>query len=308
MIKFIQKDNALRAIAMPCACRFALARGECAGTLQKKRLVKLQTAKNRKRPLIKFIGFMLCAAVIIAVCYVVFFSNSENSDFIEVVNSKAISANILLINATEESASSSYSAGQSGVIFKRENEKYYVLTALHGIPIEPESNNVKFLVLGYDQPEYKDAGLHIGHKAYYSQFPEAVLEYYDEVYDLAVISFLSENEYTVLSIASEQPKHGESVAAIGNPHTGNRNTVTTGKITSKKPVPFGDEAGKNQHSIIQHSAKSSIGFSGGALLNTDMAIVGINLGAGENIFHQFKVGKAMPCDKILDFLAAWNKC
>jgi len=263
--------------------------------------------KNGKRPLIKYIGVMLCAAVIIAVCYVVFFSNSENLDFIEAVNSKAISANILLINATEESSSISYSAGQSGVIFKRENEKYYVLTALHGIPIEPELNNVKFLVLGYDQPEYKDAGLHIGLKAYYSQFPEAVIEYYDEAYDLAVISFLSENEYTILSIASEQPKHGAPVAAIGNPHTGNRNTVTTGKITSKKPVPFGDEAGKNQHSIIQHSAKSSIGFSGGALLNRNMAIVGINLGAGENIFHQFKVGKAMPCDKILDFLAAWNK-
>jgi S1-C subfamily serine protease len=63
----------------------------------------------------------------------------------------------------------------------------------------------------------------------------------------------------------------------------------------------------NQYNIIQHSAKSSIGFSGGALLNKDMEIVGISLGAGENIFHQFKVGKAMPCDKILDFLAAWNR-
>ena len=262
--------------------------------------------KTKKRQLTKCIILLLCAAIAITVVFSVFLSGSEDFEFIEAVNNKAISANILLINATEESASISYSAGQSGVIFKRENEKYYVLTALHGIPIEPESNNVKFLVLGYDQPEYKEAGLHIGLKAYYSQFPEAVLEYYDEAYDLAIISFLSEKEYTVLSIALEQPKHGEPVAAIGNPHTGNRNTVTTGKITSKKPVPFGDEAGKNQHSIIQHSAKSYIGFSGGALLNRNMEIVGINLGAGENIFHQFKAGKSMPCDKILDFLTAWN--
>ena len=259
--------------------------------------------KNRKH---KYIALVLCAAVIIAGFCAVFFSGGEDLEFIEAVNRKAVSANILLINATEESASISYSAGQSGVIFKRENDQYYALTALHGIPIKSDSTDTKLIVLGYDQPEYQEAGVHVGLKAYYSQFPEAVLEYYDEAYDLAVISFQSEYDYSVLAIAPEPPKNGEPVAVIGNPHVGKRNSVTTGKITSKTPVPFGDEAGKNQHNIIQHSAKSSMGYSGGALLNKDMEIAGINLGAGENIFHQFKVGKAMPCDKILEFLAAWN--
>jgi S1-C subfamily serine protease len=192
------------------------------------------------------------------------------------------------------------------VIFKRKHDRYYVMTALHGIPIEPESINTKYLVLGYDQLTYGEADVNIGFGAYYSQFPVAVLEYFDEAYDLAVISFLSENDYAVLSISTKPPVYGEPVASIGNPHEGNRNTVTTGKITSRKPVPFGDEEGKNQHNIILHSAKSSTGFSGGALLNRDMEIVGITLGASENIFRQFKVGKAMPCDKILDFLTPWN--
>jgi S1-C subfamily serine protease len=261
--------------------------------------------KNRKYPLIMHIVIMLCPAVIIAVCYGVFFSNGEDLDFIETVNSRAVSANILLINVTEESNAVSYSAGQSGVIFKRENGKYYVLTALHGIPIDNESSDTRFLVLGYDQPAYGVADVTVGIVQYYSQFPEASLEYYDAAYDLAVISFHTENNYTVLPIASEPPKYNMPVAAIGNPHSGNRNTVTTGRVTSRNPVPFGDGAGENQHNIIQHSSKMSVGFSGGALLNKNLEIVGINLGAGENVFRQFRIGKAMPCDKILDFLAAW---
>jgi len=253
---------------------------------------------------------ILCALAILGGAHFLFVSDREGLDFIEAVNSEAISANILLINVTEESGLTSYSSGQSGVIFKRENGKYYVLTALHGVPIEAESNGTKFLVLGYDQPSHEKAytsHAYMGLEAHYSQFPEAGLEYYDEAYDLAVISFQSEAEYPILPIASESPKYGEPVAAIGNPQAGNRNTVTTGKITSKNPVPFGDKAGENQHSIIQHSAKTFIGFSGGALLNKDLEIIGINLGAGENVFRQFRTGKAMPCDKILDFLAAWNK-
>ncbi|MDR0295594.1 MAG: S1C family serine protease [Prevotellaceae bacterium] len=255
----------------------------------------------------KYIALVLGVAMIIAVFYALFSSSGEDLDFVEAVSSKAVSANILLINTTEVAGSISYSAGQSGVIYQRENEKYYVLTALHGIPIGPDSNDIKLLVLGYNQPEYKEAGVNIGLKAYYSQFPQAVLEYYDEAYDLAVISFQSGNDYPVLPIASEPPKYGEAVAAIGNPHVGNRNSVATGKITSKKPVPFGDKAGENQYKIIQHSAKTSVGCSGGALLNKDLEITGINLGAGENIFRQFKVGKVMPCDKILEFLAGWEE-
>lgn len=262
--------------------------------------------KNRKH-LKKYIGSIFCMVLVLVVMVAVFSSGGEDLDFIEAVNSKAISANILLINVTEESVSSvSYSAGQSGVIFRKDDEKYYVLTALHGIPLDIELNNTKFIVLGYNQPTYNEADIKIGLATYYSQFPEAVLEYYDEAYDLAVMSFISENEYTVLSIAVEPPEYNESVAAIGNPHEYSRNIVTTGKIISKKPIPFGDEAGANQHHIIEHSAKTSMGSSGGALLNKDMEVVGIILGASENIFHKFIKGKAMPCDKILNFLNDMN--
>ncbi len=57
---------------------------------------------------------------------------------------------------------------------------------------------------------------------------------------------------------------------MGNPH-GKRNSVTAGKISSKKPRPFGDNAG-------------------------DM------LGGNENLIRQFISGMAMPSDRIRAFL------
>lgn len=264
---------------------------------------------NNKTKVLYIIPLLLIVGIVIFFLLNPFYTN-EDSDFIEMVNNKAISANILIINATEDSGSVTYSTGQSGVIYKQENGKYYALTALHGMPSEDEKSTTKLIVLGYTQPTYADyleAGGHYeGLSTYYTQFPEAVIEYYDEAYDLAVISFQSENEYAVLSISSKPPIYKEPVVAMGNPHNGNRNTITTGRITSKKPVPFGDEAGENQHYIIRHSAKSSIGFSGGALINKDMDIVGIHLGGGENLFGMFVNGNAMPCDKILDFLREMN--
>ena len=228
----------------------------------------------------------------------------EDVEFIAEVNRAAIYANILIIDVTTQIESEhlttvTYSEGQSGVIFQKNDKKYYVLTALHGIPID--SSDMSLIILGYDQLKY-EWGFNVGQTEYYSQFPRAILEYYDEAYDLAVISFYSENEYTVLPIASATPERNQAVAAMSNPHNYKRNNVTTGRIRSRNPVSFGDTAGRNQHNIIEHTARLSQGSSGGALINKNMEIAGINLGASE-FFGEFLKGKAMPSDRILDFLA-----
>jgi S1-C subfamily serine protease len=135
---------------------------------------------------------------------------------------------------------------------------------------------------------------------FYSQFPEAVLEYYDLDYDLAVISFYSENEHTVLSIASNPPEHNTPVAAMGNPHD-YRNAVTAGQITSKVPVPF-EAPVRTLHNVVEHTAKVQDGSSGGALLNKNLEIVGINIGGAITDCSEFVWGLAMPSDKVLEFL------
>ena len=270
--------------------------------------------KTKHIPLIIVCAALSVSAVLVVI-YAMFGFNifkSEDLDFIEAVNSRAISANVLFIEATEtageSSVSTSYSAGHSGVVFKKENGRYYVLTALHAIGLE----NTRILVLRYDQQTFNEYVAEYGYEGspgftgYYAQFPEAVIEHYDEAYDLAILSFISELDFTVLAVASEAPKHNDSVAAIGNPHNSDRNTVTTGRITSRNPVPFGDEAGKSQNNVVKHSAETSMGSSGGALLNKDMEIVGINLGGSENIFRRFVSGNAMPSDRIIDFLEEWT--
>lgn len=271
-------------------------------------------SKNKIHTQKIIIYIVLYVIAVLAVIYVVFgfeIFKIEDLDLIKAVKDKAISANVLLIQVTEESGSgdatvtsTSYSAGHSGVVFRKEDNRYYVLTALHAVDLEYP----KMLVLKHDQPTYnayvKDNDF-VGLSVYYEQFPEAVIEYYDEGYDLAVVSFVSECEFTVLPIAPEPPEYNEPVVAIGNPHENTRNAITTGRITSRNPVPFGDEAGKNQHNVITHSAKISVGSSGGALLNKNMEIIGINLGGSENMFR-FIEGKAMPCDKILEFLRGTN--
>ena len=87
---------------------------------------------------------------------------------------------------------------------------------------------------------------------------------------------------------------------------GERNMVTAGKISSRKPSPFGDEEGKLQYPIIKHTALISGGSSGSALLNENLEIVGINLGGKENIFHSFIAGMAMPSDRIRTFMDEWK--
>ena len=260
----------------------------------------------------RYIILILSAAVIAAVFYLVSISggeeqNKEDIEFIEAVSSRAVSANIMLINATETASYISYSGGQSGAIILKKSDRYYALTALHGIPAGPESYNTKIIVLGYDQPAYTEADEYTGLNEFYAQFPVADIEYYDDAYDLAVISFQSDNDYLELPIASGPPGYNEPVAVIGNPGQGERNTVVVGRITNKKPVLFRDKASGAQYNIIQNSAKTSGGFSGGAVLNRNLELVGIHLGALVNIFHQFRTSCAMPSDSILVFLAAWEK-
>jgi S1-C subfamily serine protease len=192
----------------------------------------------------------------------------------------------------------------SGVVFRRDGQQYFILTALHAIT-QTEFENQTILVLAHDQQtanERLSSGINIGLSDYYSQFPAASIEYFNEDYDLAVLSFNSRRDFAVLPIASNSPEFMEPVASLGNPYEDGRNNVSTGVITSRQPIPFGVESSEGMHRVVTHSAKVSPGSSGSALLNQDLEIVGINLSGDRNIFRIFLRGRAIPCDKIIDFL------
>lgn len=240
-------------------------------------------------------------------------NQAMNKEFIEKVGGHALSANIKIVQlkytSDGNSSSTSVSAGASGVIIRKENNKYYALTAEHVIKEFDNIDKTQIIVMGYNDLDFVDSlskgGKFQGVANYYQQFPQAVVEYSNDKYDLAIISFIADEVYTTLSVADEIPKHGDIVASISNPH-GKRNIVTAGKISSRKPRPFGDQAGKMQYPIITHTAILSAGSSGSALLNEDLEVVGINLGGNENVFRQHISGMAMPSNRIRDFIEEWE--
>lgn len=265
----------------------------------------------------KIIVFGIIVLIILSISFLLplirpSINQSLNKEFIEKVDQYTLSANIYIVGLEYRNEGNDISIsireGASGIIIERESNKYYALTARHVLK-EPNNDTTRFIVMGHNQSDYKDflskEGEYQGVNDYYQQFPEAKIEYSNDKYDLAIISFKTNENYTILPISTEIPKYGDIVAAIGNPN-GERNIVTAGKISSRKPIPFGDEEGKLQYPIIKHTALLSAGSSGSALLNENLEIVGINLGGKENIFHSFISGMAMPSDRIRTFMDEWK--
>ena len=269
-------------------------------------------AKTRKTLI-----FMLASVAIISISLPSIkplYNQTVNRQFIEHVENNALSANIKIVQlkytSGVNSSSIAVSAGASGVIIRKEGDRYFALTANHVISELEDVDKTQIVVLGYDDLDFQDSlnkgGEFIGTANYYMKFPEITVEYTSEKSDLALISFKSDKAYTVLSLAEDSPQYGDKIASMSNPH-GKRNMVTAGNIGSKKFWDYEDESEKAKYSIITHSSVISEGSSGSALLDEDLDIVGINLGGNENLFRQFVSGMAIPNDQIRAFLEEWNR-
>jgi hypothetical protein len=90
-----------------------------------------------------------------------FLNQVTNSELIERVDKHALSANIKIVQlkykSDGNSSSTSVSAGANGVIFHREDSKYYVLTAQHVIAELDNVDKTQIIVMGYDDLDYKDS-------------------------------------------------------------------------------------------------------------------------------------------------------
>lgn len=259
-------------------------------------------------------NFLLCTVLTIT-CMYIFSSiysysckNRSYPDIADNISKDILSANVNIIRQTHEKETTSYSGGFSGVIFKKIENKYYLLTAYHAIE---SLENSDLIILTYNDQTYNEYSStnsrYIGLNNYYKQFPRAKVEYYNEKYDLAILSFKSNKKLTALTVSDKSIHYGDKIVVISNPYSEERNLTTYGKIISRKPVKFGDAAGKTQHKYIKHSAYENSGSSGSVMLNQYMEIAGINLGGATDIFGNFRYGLAMPNNRILDFIDEWDK-
>ena len=119
----------------------------------------------------------------------------------------------------------------------------------------------------------------------------------DATTDLALIKIDAKNLPAITIANSDNVKVGEWVLAVGNP-LGLNNTVTAGIVSAKART-----MGQGVSSMIQTDAAINQGNSGGALVNTNGELIGINAmiysQTGSNIGYGFAIPTAIM-NKVVD--------
>lgn len=168
-------------------------------------------------------------------------------------------------------ATSSYTGGTgSGVIYKKEGNTYYLITNDHVVVHEEEID-------GEDSVFHVSDEITIVYEKNGTLFfiEDTTLLGSDATTDLAVISFESDEDFYVVPFAdSYDVTVGETVFAIGSPLGFDYyNTVTSGIISGEARYQVD---GDLDTTLLQHDVPISPGNSGGALLNVNGELVGIN--------------------------------
>jgi len=146
----------------------------------------------------------------------------------------------------------------SGVIFRKEHGKAYIITNHHVID---DADQVKAVLSSGEAREAKIVGK-------------------DQITDLAVLEIDGSGIETVAAIGdSRKLREGEIVIAIGNP-LGLSDSLTMGIVSKTEriiPVSLSQNGVYDwEQEVIQISAQLNQGNSGGALVNLSGEVVGIN--------------------------------
>lgn len=190
---------------------------------------------------------------------------SKISDMVEdispaivgITNLQAQSNSSLFGSSSSGSSEDTESGSGSGVIFKKENGKAYIITNNH---VVEGASSLKVSL--YDGTEVT-----------------AKLVGSDSLTDLAVLQISDDHVTKVASFGdSSDLRTGETVIAIGDPLGKDLSrTVTQGIVSGvDRTVSMSTSAGQTSINVIQTDAAINPGNSGGPLLNTSGKIVGIN--------------------------------
>ncbi|MBP2002316.1 serine protease Do [Paenibacillus shirakamiensis] len=169
----------------------------------------------------------------------------------------------------------------SGVIFKKEGAKAYIITNAHVIA---ESENLEVVTVDGDSKTAKVLGK-------------------DTVSDLAVLEVDADGINTVADMGdSKKLRLGETVIAIGNP-LGLGDSLTSGIVSYPNrviPVSLNQDGVYDwEQEVIQTDAAINEGNSGGALVNLDGEVIGINTMKISDTGVE-GIGFAIPADDVMD--------
>ena len=160
----------------------------------------------------------------------------------------------------------------SGVLVARDRDQVFVLTNNH---VAGEADEIEVVL--NDGRSYR-----------------AELVGSDELLDLALVSFSTDEEIPIARLGNaESLEIGDWVFAVGNP-LGFQSSVTAGIVSAKERSVTPRSGMSGVTSYIQTDASINQGNSGGALVNLDGEVVGINTWIASRSGGSDGIGFAIP--------------
>ena len=216
-----------------------------------------------------------------------------------------------IIPKNESGEYTSYTSIGSGVIFEKQANRYYAITALHVVDyvnstFKAFTRNTNFSG-EIIQPDNK-INFMIPDEKYYSSLLDLNVEYKSEATDLAIVIFTSDEELPVLEFETNNLNIGDKIICIGHPE-GKRYVTTYGYITSNlKDSSYVTNISKIKihDKVIEHNAYMNHGNSGGAAINENLKLVGINVGGSFSLLKHYKKGYMIPYDIVQKNINEWR--
>lgn len=130
----------------------------------------------------------------------------------------------------------------------------------------------------------------------------------DASYDLALLEFGSDVDFSIIEFAEADPRVNDVVFSVGQLGA-QLNSITVGEVVSISVAPETDDSSSAiTFDVIIHNAHIINGSSGGMLINADRKLVGINFAGLEDYETGESLNKycAVPVSKVNQFLSANN--
>ena len=224
------------------------------------------------------------------------FSNMEEK------SEESMRAIIGIIAESEKDGFADHNGIGSGVIFEKNNNTYYAVTAKHVIDVKDS----KFKVFTKDT-EFsgetinadENINFEIPDRSFYDSLLDSKIEYVSKTNDLAILSFEYDGNLSVLEFETNKLSVNDKIMVIGHPE-GNRYKVSYGYIKSNL---------KNfmNENVIEHDAYMKQGNSGGVALSENIKIAGINISGKFSLLGHYRAGYMIPYDIVENCIKEWKK-
>ncbi|MCR5607446.1 MAG: serine protease [Lachnospiraceae bacterium] len=218
-----------------------------------------------------------------------------------------------IIPETKTDGAVSHDGIGSGVIFEKNENIYYAVTAAHVVENDNSSykiftRNTEFSGQSVKADENASVVFEIPDENYYESLLDGKVEYKSDTTDLAIVSFETEEELPLLEFEDSKIEKGNRIMCIGHPE-GNRYEKTYGTITSglKTATTVSKLSGtKSTDKIYEHNAYLNFGNSGGVAISENMKIAGINNGGEFTKAGHFSKGFMIPYDIVEENIEKWK--